>query len=195
MWSLYVLICPIDNIVRYVGISENPNERLKKGHLVDKRENPHKTRWIDKLKQLKLKPTLKIIRENLTEIEAENNEIALISIYRSILGSKLTNIAKGGNRPPAKMGEAHHKYWKGKTGGASSSSKKIDKYDLNGNFIKTYLSIVDAELELKRKQNRSNIGMVCNGKRQTSLGFIWRWHGEPLSKYKFKQKHRGRNAT
>lgn len=56
-------------------------------------------------------------------------------------------------------------------------SKKTGQYDLEGNLIKIWGDSVEAEKEL-RKQNikihSRNIRAVCNGKRKTTGGFIWR---------------------
>lgn len=57
-------------------------------------------------------------------------------------------------------------------------AKKINQYDLKGNFIRSYLCSVDAEKELKNKGikiNAGNIRNVCNGKRKTAGGFYWEY--------------------
>lgn len=54
-------------------------------------------------------------------------------------------------------------------------SKKVDQYDLNGNFIKTWKSLTEVEKELKISD--STISACCNGKKyyKTAGGFIWRY--------------------
>lgn len=57
-------------------------------------------------------------------------------------------------------------------------AKKINQYDLKGNFIRSYLCSVDAEKELKNKGikiNAGNIRNVCNGKRKAAGGFYWEY--------------------
>lgn len=49
-------------------------------------------------------------------------------------------------------------------------SKKIGQYDLNGNLIKEWPSITDAEETL----NITSIGKCLNGKRRSAGGFIWK---------------------
>lgn len=60
---IYILICPIDDQIKYVGKSNNPDKRLK-DHLLDFRcMDLHKATWIKKLRQQKLKPILVVIDE------------------------------------------------------------------------------------------------------------------------------------
>lgn len=60
--------------------------------------------------------------------------------------------------------------FKGKT---SPKRKKVLKYDLNGNFIKEYTSMMEAAKENPKCGN--NIGAVCQGKRIQAGGFIWKY--------------------
>ena len=52
--------------------------------------------------------------------------------------------------------------------------KKIDQYDINGNFIKTWNSISCAEQELNLKG--THISRVCRGKRKTTGGYVFKYH-------------------
>ena len=52
--------------------------------------------------------------------------------------------------------------------------KPVSKYDLNGNFIKTYSSIKEAVKE-NPKSSSSNIGAVCKGNRIQCGGFLWKY--------------------
>jgi hypothetical protein len=57
-------------------------------------------------------------------------------------------------------------------------AKKINQYDLQGNFIKSYSCSVDAEKELKEKGvkiNSRNIRNVCNGKRNKAGNYVWKY--------------------
>lgn len=51
--------------------------------------------------------------------------------------------------------------------------KKIEQYDKQGNLIKTYSCIKQAEDELHI--DGSSISKCCKGKRKTAGGFIWRY--------------------
>ena len=54
-----------------------------------------------------------------------------------------------------------------------SRKKKVNKYDLNGNFIKEYDCIADAIKE--NPKCGTNIGAVCKGKRRQAGDFIWKY--------------------
>ena len=56
--------------------------------------------------------------------------------------------------------------------------KKIDQYDINGNFIKTWNSIADIEKETNIKG--THISRVCRGKRKTTGGYKWEYHKEEV---------------
>lgn len=51
--------------------------------------------------------------------------------------------------------------------------KKVLQYDLSGNLIKKWESIVDIENELGF--NNSHITECCKGKIKTSKGYVWRY--------------------
>lgn len=55
-------------------------------------------------------------------------------------------------------------------------SIKVNQYDLNGKFIKQWISICEAERKLNI--NHANIISVCQGKRNKAGGFIWRYSDE-----------------
>ena len=64
-------------------------------------------------------------------------------------------------------------------GGDQSNSKfmiKIDQYDLNGNYIKTYISISEASRQCEIEAG--NIVSCLKGKRPSAGSFQWRYHGE-----------------
>lgn len=53
--------------------------------------------------------------------------------------------------------------------------KKINQYDKNLVFIKSFDTIADAERALNKKPYSTHIRDVCNGKRKTAFGYIWKW--------------------
>lgn len=77
----------------------------------------------------------------------------------------------------------------GKGKNMSWSWKKIDQYDLNGNFIQTFDSITSAAKILKIQQ--ANITKVLAKKRNHTGRFIFLYHGENLDKnsINFKTQH------
>lgn len=58
-----------------------------------------------------------------------------------------------------------------KTGKNHSGSRAIKQYDLQGNLIREWDTIKEAEQQLKIYQ----ISKCCRGKRKTAGGFIWKY--------------------
>uniref|UniRef100_A0A6C0AD52 HNH nuclease domain-containing protein n=1 Tax=viral metagenome TaxID=1070528 RepID=A0A6C0AD52_9ZZZZ len=56
----------------------------------------------------------------------------------------------------------------------NSHTKSIDQFELNGKFIKTWISQSEAGKTLKI--NISSIGACCKNKLSTAGGFIWKYH-------------------
>jgi hypothetical protein len=56
--------------------------------------------------------------------------------------------------------------------------KKVDQYDMNGNFIKTFDSITDVTKTL----GINNIVKVLQGKRSHAGGFVFLYHGQKFEK-------------
>ncbi len=61
-------------------------------------------------------------------------------------------------------------------GKQNHSSIKVDQYTLNRVYLKTFYGANEAHRETG--VNRSSITMVCNKKRQTAGGFIWKFTHE-----------------
>lgn len=60
---IYILICPIDGKVKYVGKSNNPVKRLA-DHCLDFRGmDLHKAMWIRQLRGIKKRPELVVVDE------------------------------------------------------------------------------------------------------------------------------------
>lgn len=61
------------------------------------------------------------------------------------------------------------------------STKKVDQYDLYGNYIQSFYSAADAVNYLiennivKSKQARSHITSCCKNKLKTAYGYIWKY--------------------
>jgi hypothetical protein len=87
---IYILICPIDGLVKYVGKANNPAKRLK-DHMLDFRcMDFHKATWIRQLKLLKKKPEL-IIVDEIESFEWKYWEAFWCEYFKS-LGYKLFNV-------------------------------------------------------------------------------------------------------
>lgn len=52
-------------------------------------------------------------------------------------------------------------------------SKKVSKYDLDGKFIKIFNSVKEAAMDVHT--SKAGISQVCNGKRKTHKGFVWKF--------------------
>lgn len=57
--------------------------------------------------------------------------------------------------------------------------KAVDQYTKDGEFIQTHESRTEASL--KTGADKSAIGRCCEDKQRTSMGYIWRHHGEELT--------------
>ena len=62
----------------------------------------------------------------------------------------------------------------------------IDQYSLEGIFIKTFNTCADAAREINKAH--ANIIECCKGNKYSAYGFIWRYHGDNLYKYKLPNK-------
>lgn len=96
MYSLYSLVDPISNQIRYIGITKTPKERYW-DHLSrckTKEYNTYKGRWIRKLLDNNLKPIYKCLVQCKTLKEVAKLEIDFIKYYKQFY--KLTNTTKGG---------------------------------------------------------------------------------------------------
>lgn len=54
------------------------------------------------------------------------------------------------------------------------TSKQIDQFDKQGNFIKTWPSL--QEIERQTGMFATNISQTCKGKYKTHYGYIWKYH-------------------
>lgn len=68
--------------------------------------------------------------------------------------------------------ERHAKAMKGKLVNHPKKSKRVLQFDLEGNLIKEWPSIM--EVERQTGWSNSGISFVCHGKRKTFHGFVWR---------------------
>ena len=88
-FSIYALIDPRDNGVRYVGLTEYPDERLKQH--IQRDGNIPKRQWITELSQLGLSPLMQTIEIVQTLSAAFEREGHWIHHYIHA-GAKLVNI-------------------------------------------------------------------------------------------------------
>jgi group I intron endonuclease len=55
-------------------------------------------------------------------------------------------------------------------------TKSVNQYDLNGNFIKTFMSAIEAQRELNLKSGNANIGACCKGRVRQAFGYKWKYN-------------------
>lgn len=56
------------------------------------------------------------------------------------------------------------------------SSKKVDKYSLDGEFLKTYNSIKEAAIDIGHEFSSNLISQCCKGIRESTCGFKWKYN-------------------
>lgn len=57
-------------------------------------------------------------------------------------------------------------------GNPAPNRRKVSKYDLNGNYIQTYISIKEAK---SQNPKAGHLNAVCRGERKQAGGFIWKY--------------------
>lgn len=96
-YTIYKLIDPISNDIRYIGLTFNTLKSRLSSHLSEP-GNSHKCNWIKKLKSEGLKPIIESVESDILSYdEVCDREIYYINYYREI-GCDLTNMASGGNK-------------------------------------------------------------------------------------------------
>jgi hypothetical protein len=189
--NIYVLIDPITNIVRYVGKANNVTQRYR-AHLNRARKHQiHKKNWIEQLKREGLKPIIEVI-----DVVPIDDWVFWETYWISQMrtwGFDLINYTNGGdgctfgNQTSFKKG---HKVWLGKKhteetkkkigennwlkGKISDKRKKVIQKTLDGDIIKIWDSILEAEKSTNSRS--SKIVLCCQGERKTHNKFIWEYY-------------------
>ena len=116
-----------------------------------------------------------VIADNLTKEEANNFEKLLINKLDTINPKFGYNCKEGGSNGSLseKTKKKIGKSLKGK------NKKSVTQYSLSGEYIHTFNSITEVELEMGISHCR--ISDCCNGKRKTAGNFIWRYSEEELT--------------
>ena len=122
-YTIYKLIDPTSNEIRYVGLTFNDLKQRLKSHCSEK-SSSHKSNWIKRLKSIGIKPIIESIEQDISSYdEVCNREIYWIDKLKSD-GHPLTNMSSGGNKNK-KM---------------SDETKKLMSESAKNRKIKTYLS-------------------------------------------------------
>ena len=162
--SMYVLMDPITNDIRYVGQTVDPQNRYR-NHIWEAKENNrnHKERWIVSLLRKNKRPIMKIIWSGqLTSDEANKVESKLIRYYKTKY--KLTN-ALDRSRNTSVV-----------------ETKPVYQFTMDGTFIRRYINANQAMLATGIHD--SAITTVCTnptGRGNRSRGgFLWSYSNEVL---------------
>jgi len=94
MATIYALIHPNTNEVRYIGKTEIGVVNRMRGHMKD-RTASYRGKWIRHLKSLGLKPVCVVIEDDLSSKIVNDAEIFWIAYFK-FLGARLINATAGG---------------------------------------------------------------------------------------------------
>ncbi len=132
----------------------------------------------------------KLLYTNLSKKEAEEIEIKLIKEWKTNIRKYGYNIANGGSLAGVYTLETRLKISKARLGKKSSEltklrqsishlakinylSKKVNQYDLDGNFLKEWKCMNEVYRVLNI--SHQNISKCCMKKRKTAGGYIWKY--------------------
>lgn len=196
-WKVYVHINKLNN-KRYVGVTSKPKVEHRWNSGRGYKENTHFYAAIQKYGWDMFDHI--ILYDGLSEEEAKNTEQYLISLWSTMDNKYGYNMTLGGDgtrgyypsmETRAKLSAARRREnlspetlkrrseglrgrkftdeHKSKIGKANS--KKISMYSTNGDFIKTFDSACQAEIETGI--SHSHISQCCHNQRRTSGGYMW----------------------
>jgi hypothetical protein len=89
-YYVYRLRCPIDNRVRYVGISTDPLTRSIAHRSKRTLATPAKMAWILQLRERRLKPLVEVVSMPLSYREAQAWELRLHFLFSTMYPGQLT---------------------------------------------------------------------------------------------------------
>lgn len=198
-WKVYVHTNQT-NGKRYVGItSQKPEYRWNYGKAY--KQNPHFSAAIEKYGWDGFDHV--VLFDHLSEEEAKAKEQELITLWGTMDRNYGYNVTAGGEGttgfvpPPElrekwsiirtgmkrseetkrKLAEASRRtYEKSRVPLAEAKYRPVSAYTMDGEFIKTFESIIAAAKEFNlTKSQRSHISEVCNGKRKSTAGYYWQY--------------------
>lgn len=140
-YTIYKLIDPNSNEIRYIGLTFNDLKQRLKSHYSENSKS-HKSNWVKNLKLNGLKPIIEPIEENILSYdEVCEREIYWINKFKSE-GHPLTNMDSGGNKNK-KMSEETKK---------KMSESQIERYK---NYKLILSEETKKELSIKAKERFS----------------------------------------
>lgn len=198
-WKVYVHR-NIINGKRYVGItSQKPEYRWNNGN--GYRSNKYFTSAIEKYGWDSFEHC--VLYDFLTEKEAKSLEKKYITLWNTRDREYGYNITEGGESTSGfvpskelrekwskirtgqkrseetkrKLAEASRRtYYLSEDALAEAKYKPVSAFTINGEFIKTFRSIIDASKEFGlTNSQRSHISDVCKGHRKSCAGYFWQY--------------------
>jgi hypothetical protein len=164
-YNLYGLYCPINDDLKYVGITLYPLNKRLSSHLSHPTNNVI-SNWFSELKMLGKKPNIKLLKECKNYEDLIQSEIDTIKYYKD-LGYDLFNMSNGGFPNPM-LGKKHTEESKSKMSIKQKGKKLTDtqKDHLKNIMLKKYYDINNKEwsdnqrksLSELHKNNKHNLG-------------------------------------
>lgn len=175
-FKAYLLIDPITEIPRYVGVTTRDIKQRFSGHMNDINNRPdlnkHKTAWFKKLLSGGKLPRIEQIAEFDNELEMLEFEKEYIRLHREEY--KLINQTNGGETISYNTHSRDVILKK-------STTRPVVQYNVLGEKIAEYEMIEDVRREFNlRNKACAHITACCKGSRKHAYGYIWRYKGDPL---------------
>lgn len=163
--KIYVLKDPLTNEIRYLGRTKNSLKIRLNGHFSKAKQNKFKTHKDNWILSLKTKPVIELLEIVNGWEESYKKEQELIKLYLKN-GFKLTNLHDRGaggllrdiskeqkEKISLKVRQLHQE------GKLHCGRKSVDIYDLQGNFIKNFISYKEASefIGISQKQFQSSM--------------------------------------
>jgi predicted GIY-YIG superfamily endonuclease len=142
MYFVYALVDPRTSIVAYVGITNNPNARLK-DHISGDGPNDEKKAWIQKLQEEGYEPCMEVLEIVDTKKKASEREKYWIQHYIS-LGMPVTNIVYR-NRQTIFQSQAPDGYYT-----AAEAAERLNTGNLSLPQSKTFRDIFPERRRVKK---------------------------------------------
>lgn len=111
-------------------------------------------------------------REKMPEATKGRNHPFYGTHLKESTKQKISSSNKGKHNFNGMYGKRHKESTKKKMSISNKNKSKVNKYDLNGNFICSYNSITEA---IKQNPKAAHISDVCRGIRKQAAGFIWKY--------------------
>ena len=132
--------------------------------------NYHITSWKKKVIQYDLQGNQICVYDSIIEaaktLKGDNPENKVPSICAVCTGKKISAYGYKWSYYGEPLPDTFYKQPK---------SKKVNQYDLNGNFIRSFNSIKEANISFNKNPDASSINKVCKGQAKTAYGYLWEY--------------------